>query len=350
MTILLARDLPDWADHSAPRDKFSRNAVEIPRYASIERSMTSDAQSVIHRLQTGEIDKRKAMAQFKDALLQHETEAFVAGRRARRDLRPELSPAEEKMLTGRHSRNMRYFSGFCDDVVEGKGKMPYPQRAEAYAKSLWSLYSRGETSDFDSDEASKWRYVWVLDVEAEHCKDCLKRAGESRVKPYTWDELTEIGWPGEKTACCYNCRCHVNRIKPSKAQTKIDEQPPTVAETPSAGIERFHDMLGGPELPNALPAAGVPYVRVQPATLTRIAQRQPTQAARDQVLQSLPLLPQTLARPQSVLNQGDVRIYTRDGIGAAIQRDPDSGRWWLLYMLVSDQLREVQERQKEGSK
>lgn len=329
---MLARAVPAWANHPAFSKKFDRNMDEIPRYARIEQSMAREAQKVISALERGDLDKKGAMAAMRDSLREHETAAFVAGRRARKDLRDYLTEGEEAMLAGRFSRNMKYFSGFCDDVLEGRGRMPYAQRAEAYAKSLWSIYTRGESAEWADEDQRFFRYVWVLDVEAEHCKDCLLRAAESRNKGgFTWDELSALGWPGENTRCLYNCRCHIRRVRipidDERYRQSIPSEPKEIPrETARAGYERFLEQIGEPDRPNRLPAAGVPFVIGTREAIARSVADQPSPGLQEALLMFLPLVPDILKAPKIVLESGSMRIYSDALLVIAIQRGLD-GLW-----------------------
>lgn len=338
MIVYLAkRDVPQWGDDPAHSAKTERNRVELPRFASTVKSATSDTQAIISDLQAKRISKTQAMAKFRDVLRTHETEAFVAGRRARGDVRDHLTEAEEKMLTGRFSRNMRYFSNFCDDVISGEGRMPYHQRAEAYAKSLWSIYTRGETSDWQDPNAKNLRYHWITDADVEHCSDCLERGAHSvHNDGYSWDELSEIGWPGEKTKCMYNCHCHIRVLKPKSQAQKPLERPEyeTPAYTPEAGLQRLEKLLGGPTMPNLLPAAGVPFVAVNPDVIRSSLASVPSAIEREELMRHLPLLPETLLEPESVLRTPDTRIYAKGRVGVAIERQVD-GLWKLVLIMLS---------------
>lgn len=326
------RQAPLWGADPLERNKFAQNSVEIPRYASIERTFSREAQTVVTQFQSGSIDRATAMNRFREHLQDAENAAFVAGRRARGHASLEITEAEAAMLAGRHSRNMRYFSGFLDDVEQGAGRMNYGRRADLYAKSLWSLYTRGETTDWEEPENQAARYYWVLDPDAEHCRDCIERAKKSRDNDgFSWDELVEIGWPGENTICMVNCRCHIQTVK-RKIMVPVEDRQP--AETPEDGTEEFIEMLGGPALKVRMPAAGIPSVGLTPELLVQLFRGFPTAAETNEAARLLPTIPNVLAKPAVILPYGDdSRLYVGGGLTLRVDRH-DDGLWYLAMMFL----------------
>lgn len=328
----MQRVVPDWSSEDAAPRKFNRNAAEIPRYSEIEGRFARQVQTVVSNLAAGQIDRGEAMDRFKEHLTDAETEAFVAGRRARGDTRSELNPEEEQMLDGRHARNMKYFSGFADDVQRGSGKMDYDRRAGMYAKSLWSIYTRGETSDWQDPAEQNARYYWVLDPDAEHCSTCLERAAKSRENDgFSWEELTAIGWPGERTECGPHCRCHIRVVKKSVVlPERFDDM--AAAATAGQGRGDIEDILGGPHMPLKIPAAGVPYVSLRPEVVDQSLDR--AGEGSDELAKLLPLIPQVTTKPVQVFEQDDFRLYVGDKISVASQRDED-GLWKVILVLLN---------------
>lgn len=325
------RQVPDWATDPAFSSKFDRNSVEVPRYADIESSFSRDAKRMVHTFLEGDTTKPQLLQQFKGRLQQAETEAFVAGRRARGDLRDTLTDDEAQMLEGRHSRNMRYFNRFATDMENGTGRMDYSDRVDLYAKSMWSLYTRGETSDWQDPENKNARYYWVLDPYAEHCKTCLERAEKSRDQDgFSWEELSEIGWPGEHTICQVNCRCHIRVVhKKIVLPERFDEM--QEARSATDGLQTLQDLMGGEQLPLRLPAAGVPNAKLDPSILDYSLDNTP---APDTLAKRLPLLPKLLTQPEDVFDSGDRRIYVGHGLEATLARD-EKGLWTILALILS---------------
>lgn len=365
MNTIFLREAPSWAADPASAQKFERNFVEIPRYVEIESGLKGVSKQVISKLAGNVYSKDEAMAMFAKSLKESETLAFVAGRRNRHDLRPTLTAGEIKMLDGRHSRNMKYFSNFCDDVLAGRGRMDYMRRAEMYGESLWSIFTRGESSNWEDDHDG-YRFMWVLDPDAEHCATCLERAKLSRERGgFTWDELVEIGFPGEGTDCATRCRCHIERFRgAARVQHPAANLPqPKIADSPAAGFKTFEELMGDSTEPE-LPAAGVPFVRAKGDLLTRSvaveAKAEPSVVAdlerrsdlveaikslpepkpAEELLQRLPFVPYTLRQPDKVVNVHNVdsgnpqRIYV--GNGLAIVAERSMGAWWLILLMLYD--------------
>lgn len=332
------RMAPAWGADPLDRNKFDRNSIEIPRYAQIERSFSGEAQGIVQRYMSGDLSRVKAMAAFKEALQDAENQAFVAGRRARGRAHFEITEAEADMLAGRHSRNMRYFSGFLKDIDSGKydsgrnGPMTPMKRADLYAKSLWSLYTRGETTDWEEPENQNMRYYWVMDPDAEHCKDCLERARVSRDNDgFTWEELVKLGFPGENTECMVHCRCHV---RPVKAKVAPPVAPTEYAPEPTEGVAQIIDYLGGPGLKVRMPAAGVPSVGLTPELLASILKGAPNSDVLAHTAMALPVVPYVLQKPDMILPYGDdARLYIGSGLTLKVERD-DRGLWMLYGVFM----------------
>lgn len=333
--VFLLRDAPSWAADPVDRRKFDRNAVEIPRYAQIEQGFRNEAQRLVSGYQSGLIDRKELISRFKSGLQNAETEAFVAGRRARGDVRTDISESEAKMLAGRHSRNMKYFRNFVSDMDNGRGRMSYDRRAGMYAESLWSIYTRGETSDWDEPERRNARYHWILDPDVEHCKDCIERAKLSRTGSFgqpglTWDQISEIGWPGERTACGTNCHCHVRVTAARKVlPERFDNVGP--AQNPANGLEVLEEILGGPGMPLRVPAAGVPFAQVDPAIVADSLDA--AGVLQDDLAKALPTLPQTLVSPIFVNDTEVTRQYWgSSGLKATLARGED-GLWRVIAIV-----------------
>lgn len=326
--------LPAWAGDKLPGTKFSRDNLEIPRYADIEARFKLQAQSMVQRFMAGDISREDLLRGFKADLYRAETEAFAAGKRAGGKRVFFITPAEQRMLVGRHSRNMRYFNRFVRDMEVGKGGMPYTKRAALYANSLWSLYNRGQSDrDWEDPLAPNARYDWTLDPDAEHCQDCLDKWRASRERGgFTWDELIEVGFPGENCQCIVNCRCHIRPIVKRQLQQPRIEQA-VGQETAEAGILLLKSVLGGDNMPIAVPAEGLPQVRILPDTVATSITRAGSVAS--ELAKRLPEGIRVMVFPDKVIEAYDSRTYIKDGLAAQVRRDPDTGVWTLasLYLL-----------------
>lgn len=332
------RLVPTWADAPVDRNKFDRNAVEIPRYADIEKQFSRDTQRIILDLERGNLSEVDAIALFRNRLKDAETQAFAAGRRARGVADLNISESEAAMLAGRHSRNMRYFHQFVRDVAAGAGRMSYAKRADLYAKSLWSLYTRAESVNWDDPELNA-RYYWIMDPASEHCPTCLERAKMSRRQDgFTYDELTEIGFPGENTDCQVRCRCHIRVVKKKLLlPERIEDLTP--AKTGDEGLSKFKELMGGDDMPIKLPAAGLPYVKVTPEVITQSIAAGNNYgggygAYSELLAQLLPMLPVLLTKPaDKIVYDDDVAVFTGYGLDAKLTRV--EGIYELTQLILS---------------
>jgi len=358
-----------WADGKLARSRYDRNNAEIDRYVEIEKRVAGELRSLVTGQVSGQLTPDQAIREADRVMRQGQADAFASGRRARGVASATISPQEVAMLEGQHRNQMEYWRGFVGDVEKGRGRMDYHTRAEMYAESLWSVYSRGETIDWDQaeplDPDYEYRFFWVLDPDVEHCDTCRERQKMSILQNgFTWAELVELGFPGERTKCGVRCRCHIRRVKvrrkvpkdapepvdepqrggsPSKAPSPAAEDvqsafeslmQPAVARTPSEGLDAIESATGGATMPVPLPAAGLAGVQVSPSVL------------RDQLANSthpddlgrlLPFLPLLLVKPEQVKTGQSVRQFDGHGLSAEVSRDED-GRWHLLSLALSPEL------------
>lgn len=330
--ILLAdrnKKIPPWSTHKLESTKFHRNESELPRYVKIEKVFAVHAKRIVRDYAAGRIDKKQAMAQFREHLNTAETHAFISGKRASGSKVLFVTPAEQKMLNGRHSRNMRYFSNFLNDIRDGKTRMPIMRRATMYAKSLWSLYNRGQGGIDWTDPDPNARYMWVLDFDAEHCEDCMRKYKRSIEQGgYTFDELIEIGFPGEGCACMTHCRCHIEKMSPKKGKK------PDPSEG-APGMLLKHLLDGNNE---AVPvgAAGLAKAYVSPASVAESIHALGSSTKASVFLENLPeTLNLTLLRPASIEHIGEsIRVYNGyDGSQIRMERGPN-GLWYVVDLIV----------------
>lgn len=321
---------PTWAGDPAASAKFDRNAIELPRYANIEQNARQAFQQTVSDYLSNKITDAQLHQQFSQQIMDAQAEAFVAGRRARGDIRDGITDAEEAMLVARHEEQMKYFRGFAADMKAGRGKVNYVARAGMYSESLWSVYTRGETSDWESPETENCRYYWVLDVEADHCKTCIERARMSRDQDgFTWEEIAAVGWPGENTDCGRNCRCHVRKVcKSVVLPERIDQAEP--AESSDEGFRSLEELLGGQGLPLKIPAAGVPYVAANPLVVKDSVAQAPNP---EQLAQRLPTIPKALTKPAQIIENQGWKLYVGDEIEVLIGRN-DDGLWQIVSLFL----------------
>lgn len=330
MTILTLEDrtriVKPWGFGHNPGDKFARNAAELPRYASIEREFKRKGVQLVRAFEDRTLTKSQFIRGFRDLLRDAETDAFIAGKRARGHMVTDINRAELDMLAGRHSRNMRFAHAFADDIEQGRGRMDYDRRVKLYGDSLWSIYTRAETVDWDDPDLNA-RYYWILDPDAEHCPDCIERAKKSRDNDgFTYDELSLMGWPGEKTLCQVKCRCHV-RVVRKRVLVADRAEDAEIAPTGAEGVDILSQLIGS-DFMLPIPASGLPYVKVDPTVVDQAAKI-------ESLARSLPVVPKTLIHPVDVhVPEPDQRLFIGPDVNVLVERSPEDGRWWLIGLIA----------------
>lgn len=319
--------LPSWATHDLQSNRYKRNHHELPRYVKIEGVFSNHAKRIVNEFKSGRLTKKEAMKQFAHYLKTAETHAFVSGKRASGVKVQMITPEESKMLTGRHSRNMRYFSKFLNSIEEGATRMPIDRRADMYAKSLWSLYNRGQGGIDWTDPDPDIRYMWVMDFDAEHCECCIKKFKDSVEKGgYTFDELIEIGFPGENCDCCTYCRCHIQPIGRRKPKDPSGD-PPSVL---------LKQLLEGDNDVVPIPLAGVSRAFIEPKVIAETIHSIGSVPKVQEFLTKLPeVMDSTLLKPASVAQTKNARrIYSdNDGTKVEFRRGPN-GLWYLVRINI----------------
>lgn len=337
--------MSNWKWEPTARSKWDRvNVDAIPRYAEIEREFESQMIQTVNDFVSGKLERNDTVARFRASLETAQNDAFIAGRRIRKVAHGSVSQAEAEMLLGRARRQTAFFQRFLDDIDAGRGRMGYADRASLYAKSLWSVFLRGETVDWDGDEQNR-RYYWILDPDAEHCQDCRDRAAYCRDHEdgYSFEQLVELGWPGDGTTrCMTNCRCHV-LVKGAKQPRQRDTRDLEPAPTASQGWEELTRALGGPDFPDQIPASGLAHVRFDRSLIgasTAVAE-DPTLLGR-----LAPIVPKLMAYPASVQSPSpNSKIFDGYGLRAVVDRNNSDGAWFIVLLLLLDQEKRREERE-----
>lgn len=215
--------------HYIPRPKAVRSEqpaqvfrVERARYASTENAFRRYSQRQLDLYLRGDVTERTFLKEYSHELYRYQTKVFMLGRRSAGRIDSALTDADRKYLHGQHSQEMKFFHNFVKDMRTHSGRMDYRHRMDLYALSGHSLYIRGSVQAMP--EVARW--LWIVNILAEHCEDCLARERLSREQQgFTVEELeTTIGYPGERTRCGNRCRC---TLRGRRAKFQIPRTRPT---------------------------------------------------------------------------------------------------------------------------
>jgi hypothetical protein len=309
-------------------NQFQRVNAGLQTYGQIERTTAKDLQQIAR--QYAERPDPKLEQQFLNRLKTAQVQTYQNANEIARRKTP-LTDRELTMLEARFDHQREFATKFFDDMRNGRGTMNYETRAGMYAESLWGLHNRGLLGDFH--EPKHERYDWILDPFVEHCDDCIERARQSRREGgISYDELVVIGFPGDgMTRCGSRCRC---RIQGRKRRRNPDGSLPKSAPAP----ESFE--VGGVRIHREMPAAGLPFVEVEPSAIGRSLELLPADDA-GLLLEHLPALPQILAKPAAVFDDPQVwgrQYYVDPRAVAVLDRDSESGIWKLAHFLLAKYL------------
>lgn len=138
-------------------------------------------------------------------------------------------PSEDlKWLSRARSHEYKFLDKFADDVVAGRGRMPYDRRADMYIDSTDSVFDAGRVDAYPN--ADTWVH-WEMGA-AEHCGDCVDLALNS---PYRPDDLPTTPGAGG-TRCLSNCQCHLRIVYEKPREIGIDMRPASRAAAKALGL------------------------------------------------------------------------------------------------------------------
>ena len=144
---------------------------------------------------------------IKAAIREAYTEAFRYGKRAAGNLES-VTASEALQLKKLRADEFRYLRKFLGDMRDGKGVMSYERRMDMYRAAAREAYWLGWVLGNTRPDRVVW---WVIDPEAESCRDCLRFA---RGSPWPiqrfLDEVVKKGFlpRGGRLECKgYNCKC-----------------------------------------------------------------------------------------------------------------------------------------------
>lgn len=193
------------------KTKGQKFRTERVRYAHAENAFRRQLQADFAKLESFDMPLKEFYSRFSERIYKHQVKMYLLGRRAAGRQDTKLSEADRRMLHGAHSRQMKYFNGFIRDWAGKTGRMRKDHRLDMYGTSGYSIYLRGAVAGLPGGGVMRWH--WIVNEEAEHCDDCIKRAEKSRKQGgFTVQELEEMGYPGEKTICKTRCRCHLDPV------------------------------------------------------------------------------------------------------------------------------------------
>jgi hypothetical protein len=189
-----------------------RIRVERARYAQIEDSFRIHVNNAIIGLRSGNIEPQAFLKQFSSDLRKFQNRMYIQGKRTSGDISNSLSEEERRWLHGQHSSEMKYMHNFMRTMQVNGGRMRYDQRADLYALGGYSIYLRGVISGIPGVINLRW--LWTLNLRAEHCPDCVNRHYHSRALHGVPTDvlIKDWGMPGERTQCLSRCRCSIQPI------------------------------------------------------------------------------------------------------------------------------------------
>ncbi len=151
---------------------------------------------------------------YEQAAIVGKRDAYIKAIEARGEVVPASAHTRPFALTAddRHriddelEDEYQYLTGFIEEAKRRRTDNiafgPYMRwRGKLYAQALRGLEQYGEISQLGPLDT----IFWVINVEAEHCPDCIRI---SAAGPYNRDTLPTVPRKGD-TRCLMNCQCHL---------------------------------------------------------------------------------------------------------------------------------------------
>lgn len=163
-------------------------------------------QNLTTKLKGGRISQDQFNSGAEESIRSSFEGAYRVGRRK------DLDAGDKEWLRRATEAEVGYARNFGQDILEGRGTMPYSKRAAMYGATVDSTYWNGWVESAPRGS----RFDWVLGV-AEHCDDCRLLAVNS---PYSKNNLPTTPRSGS-TICKSNCRC---RLRAKKGRLSASER------------------------------------------------------------------------------------------------------------------------------
>ena len=135
-------------------------------------------------------------------------ELYRCGMQAAGNPAARLRPHDKALLNRLVKDEGDFLRGFREHLDQGKGKMPYHDRARLYAQAAWEAFWNGWTlGDQRSGREIRWRYG----PTEEHCRDCARfvAMGWTPVAVFVSQVLTKGFAPRSGQLECqgHQCKC-----------------------------------------------------------------------------------------------------------------------------------------------
>jgi hypothetical protein len=166
--------------------------VDLPKY---KERVNKRLLKLLKEHQTGGITLKRFDVNVRAQLKLAYQDAFRMGTGKKK-----IDAKDGKWIEKVSKRQMKYFDGFINDLVDDVGTMPLEQRLSLYTGALDRMFWSGTVK-----RASRHtQFNWVV-MPGDNCDDCqeLEDGG-----PYYRDELPTVPGAGD-TACLMNCKCQL---------------------------------------------------------------------------------------------------------------------------------------------
>ena len=190
--------------HPAQFDAKRRTGHRVGRrkLASVQESTRDALADAINKFQRGKLDEDGLRKQMVGVMREAWRDVFLAGVRSGGHPGPgsggsgpmvKLQEGDDLWLRGAMKHEMRFLNKFIGDIVEGRGRMPYLQRADMYIDTLKGFFESSRVI------ALPYNVVihWVATEDKGTCAGCKFLAEHS---PYT--KLTIPGLPAQGLCSC----------------------------------------------------------------------------------------------------------------------------------------------------
>jgi len=199
-----------------PRAKMAWN-----RY---KEKMKAEFRDLVQQLEKGKITKNQFIVRSRALFKAGYEKAYRLGTDAAGLDFLKLPKEDLRWLKRARSHDYKFLRKFADDIVAGRGKMSYMDRADMYVQSIDGIFDAGRVDGYPNESTLVY---WELS-SAEHCGDCIDLAMRSPFTPKTLPTTPRAG----NTKCLSNCKCNlrIRYQRPEKIKLDVKPAPRTLAK------------------------------------------------------------------------------------------------------------------------
>ena len=180
------------------RDKKSYDRA-VKAWKTVQAKTREDFKALVNQLANKDLTKNQFINRSRVVFKNAYEKAYRLGTDASGLNFLDLPDEDMRWLQRVRSHEYKFLDKFADDIIAGRGSIPYETRADMYVDSIDSIFDAARVDAYPNEGTSIW---WELGT-TEHCGDCIDLAYNSPYRPDTLPTTPKAG----ATKCLSNCDC-----------------------------------------------------------------------------------------------------------------------------------------------